>query len=165
MKIILIAAISENNALGKDNKLLWKLSADLAVFKKLTTNNIILMGRKTFDSIGKALPNRINMVLTKNKYFYEDNVVSVDGIKKAFELAREYNKDLYIIGGGQIYEMAMDWVDEMYITHVKCTIDADTFFPEINKINWDATLYHSQQKDEKNEFDFDVIHYTKSSRN
>lgn len=159
MKIVIIAAIAENNAIGKDNQLLWKLSADLKLFKQLTTDNIIVMGRKTFDSLGRALPNRVNMVITRNKYFYEEGVVMADSLKRAFELSREYGKDVYVIGGGEIYTQAITAADEMVITHVHCTKEADTFFPEIDLKIWQETSRSSHQKDEKNEYDFDVVVY------
>lgn len=161
MKIVIIAAIDQNNALGKDNKLLWKLSADLKMFKELTTSNIIIMGRKTFDSIGKPLPNRVNMVITRNKYFYEEGVTSVDSLRKAIELSREYGKDVFIIGGGEIYSQAIAVADEMVITYVNCKKDADTFFPEIDANYWKEASRQVHQKDEKNEYDFDVVVYKK----
>ena len=159
MKIKIIVAISNNNAIGKDNLLLWKLSTDLKMFKELTTNNVIIMGRKTFDSLGKALPNRINMVITRNKYFDADNVVSINNLNKAIELSREYDKDVYVIGGGQIYEQAMPIADELIVTHVNCEKDADTFFPTIDLKNWQILSSEKFGKDSKNEYDFEIVHY------
>lgn len=161
MKIKIIAAVAQNNAIGKDNKLLWKLSGDMKMFKELTSNNIVIMGRKTFDSLGKALPNRINMVITRNKYFYCEDVICVGNINKAIELAREYGKDAFIIGGGEIYSQALVYADEMIITKVDCVLDADTFFPIIDDTKWKIASSVSHAKDEKNEYDFDVVHYIK----
>jgi dihydrofolate reductase len=119
------------------------------------------MGRKTFDSLGKALPNRVNMVVTRNKYFFEDNVVAIDNLQKAIERAREYEKDVYIIGGGEIYKQAIAYADELIITKVHCTLDADTFFPIIDSNIWKKNVLFQHKKDLQNEYDFDIVSYTK----
>lgn len=131
-----IVAISENNAIGKNNQLLFKLKNDLQNFKRLTTNNVVIMGRKTYESIGKPLPNRVNLILTRQKENI-DNIETFSTIEEAIDYCKkEYpEKEIFIIGGGQIYLQSLnkDIVDRLYITKVKKVIsDADTFFPCID---------------------------------
>ena len=132
MKISMIAAIaSKNRALGKNNELIYRISEDLKRFKKITSGHIVIMGRKTFQSIGKALPNRINIVITRNPAFYEDNVVVAHSLDEALRLAElKGEKEVFIIGGGQIYEKALSKADKLYLTIVEGNPEADTFFPD-----------------------------------
>lgn len=132
MKISMIAAIaSGNRALGKNNELIYHIHEDLQRFKKITSNHIVIMGRKTFESIGKPLPNRINIVITRNPAFYEDNVVIAHSLDEALRLAElKGEKEVFIIGGGQIYEEAIGKADKLYLTIVEGSPDADTFFPD-----------------------------------
>lgn len=133
MKISMIAAIaSENRALGKDNDLIYKIPEDLKRFKEKTTEHLIIMGRKTFESIGKALPNRINIVITKNPNFFAENVVVTHSLDEALRLAELKARDdeIFIIGGGQIYEEAIGKADKLYLTIVEGNPDADTYFPD-----------------------------------
>lgn len=142
--INIIVAITENNAIGKDNKLLFNLKKDLEHFKNITSNNIVIMGRKTFESIGKPLPNRVNVVLTKNLdtiFNYRDDIHIFDDIADAIgEMQRTFNeKEIFIIGGAQIYRQALenDLVDRIYVTKIKKVVeDADAFFPEIDYKKW-----------------------------
>lgn len=131
----IIVAITENNAIGKDNKLLFRLKKDLQNFKEVTTGQIVVMGRKTFESIGKPLPNRVNAVITSNKVIESVKVYS--SLTNAIEkLKMEFpEKEIFIIGGGQVYKEALnnDLVDTLYITKIKKEVlDADTYFPEID---------------------------------
>lgn len=128
----MIAAIaSVNRALGKNNELIYKISEDLQRFKKITSGHIVIMGRKTFESIGKPLPNRINIVITRNSAFYEDNVVVAHSLDEALRLAElKGENEAFVIGGGQIYEEAIDKADKLYLTVVEGSPDADTFFPD-----------------------------------
>ncbi len=131
----IIVAITENNAIGKDNKLLFRLKKDLQNFKEVTTGQIVVMGRKTFESIGKPLPNRVNAVITSNKVI--EGVKVYSSLTNAIEkLKMEFpEKEIFIIGGGQIYKEALnnDLVDTLYITKIKKEVlDADTYFPEID---------------------------------
>ena len=135
--INIIVAISENNAIGKDNQLLFSLKKDLQHFKNLTTNNVVIMGRKTYESIGKPLPNRINLVLTRENKENIDNIETFSSIEDAIEYSKTNypNKEIFIIGGGQVYLQALnkEIVDKLYITKVKKHIeDADTYFPNID---------------------------------
>lgn len=142
--INIIAAITDNNALGKDNKLLFRLKKDMAHFKNITTDNVVIMGRKTYESIGKTLPNRVNIVLSRDMESNED-FYTFDSIEKAIEWSKENypQKEIFIIGGASVYGKALkdDIVDKLYMTKIKQTVeDADAFFPEIDyKRKWSIT--------------------------
>ena len=142
--INIIAAITDNNALGKDNKLLFRLKKDMEHFKNITTDNVVIMGRKTYESLGKTLPNRVNIVLSRNMKSNED-FYTFDSIEKAIEWSKENypQKEIFIIGGASVYDKALkdDIVDKLYMTKIKQTVeDADAFFPEIDyKRKWSIT--------------------------
>lgn len=142
--INIIAAITDNNALGKDNKLLFRLKKDMAHFKNITTDNVVIMGRKTYESIGKTLPNRVNIVLSRDMESNED-FYTFDSIEKAIEWSKENypQKEIFIIGGASVYDKVLkdDMVDKLYMTKIKQTVeDADAFFPEIDyKRKWSIT--------------------------
>ncbi len=169
MIISLIVAVSQNQVIGKDNRLLWKIADDLKRFKSLTTGHNILMGRKTFESLGRPLPNRTNIIITRNKDYTceHDNVHVFNTINKGIEFAKTNGEtELFIIGGGQIYAQSMDIAHRIYITTVHTTIDGDTYFPEdkktFKKKNLDTTYTWKKtgpierfKKDERNEYDFD----------
>ena len=133
--ITIIAAIGENNELGLDNKLIWHIKEDLKRFKKLTTGHSIIMGRKTFESISKALPGRLNIVLTKNKNFKFKNVSTASNIHEAIELTKD-DEQPFIIGGSEIYSLFINMAQTMELTRVHDSFKADTFFPDINFGKW-----------------------------
>jgi dihydrofolate reductase len=165
MKISIIVAKAINNVIGNDNKLLWHLNADMKYFKGLTTGHNIIMGRKTYDSIGKALPNRNNIVISRNEHFKADGCYVVKNLQEAIEFAKknkfsETDDELFVIGGGQIYKEAMPITDKIYLTEVKQSFVGDAFFPEINTEKWQEISRVSHQKDEKNEYDFDFVELT-----
>lgn len=158
--ITIIVAVAENGAIGKDNRLLWRLSDDLKQFKALTSGHAIIMGRKTFESIGKPLPNRTNIVITRHgKVSDDESVLTANSIENAIELAKESKGDeeIFIIGGGNIYEQSLSITDKIILTEVKVTIDGDTFFPKLNDDEWKEVSRKSYQKNEKNDHDFDVV--------
>lgn len=153
MIISIVVAVSKNNVIGKDNQLLWKLSDDLKRFKKLTTNHCIVMGRKTYDSIGKALPNRTNIIITKNKNFHVDDAIVLHNIQDIIEYAKSKNEtELFIIGGGEIYKQALEITNKIYLTKVDVDIDGDTFF-HYNTQEWRICYEELIVKNEKNEYD------------
>jgi dihydrofolate reductase len=153
MIISIVVAVSKNNVIGKDNQLLWKLSDDLKRFKKLTTNHCIVMGRKTYDSIGKALPNRTNIIITKNKNFHVDDAIILHNIQDVIEYAKSKNEtELFIIGGGEIYKQALEITNKIYLTKVDVDIDGDTFF-HYNTQEWRICYEELIAKNEKNEYD------------
>lgn len=133
-KISIIAAIGRNRELGKDNKLLWNIPKDLKRFKKITFGHTVIMGRKTFESIGYPLPNRTNIIITRDtKYKIPDtkNVVITQSLEEAIALGKKIeHKELFIIGGGQIYQQAIKFADKLYLTIVEGEYEADTFFPD-----------------------------------
>lgn len=133
--ITIIAAIGENNELGLDNKLIWHIKEDLKRFKKLTTGHSIIMGRKTFESISKALPGRLNIVLTKNKNFKFKNVSTASNIHEAIELTKD-DEQPFIIGGSEIYSLFINMAQTIELTRVHNSFKADTFFPDINFGKW-----------------------------
>src|SRR4030042_5157517 len=142
-RISIIAAISENRALGKDNKLLWHIPEDLQRFKELTTGHPVIMGRKTFESLGRSLPNRTNIVVTRDKMFEIPGVTIARSLQEAIETAKreenkenrvnKVNREIFIIGGGQIYEQAIKFADKLYLTLVEGEYEADTFFPDYSE--------------------------------
>ena len=155
MIVSLMVAYSKNRVIGKDNRLLWRLSDDLKNFKRVTSGHHIIMGRKTYESIGRALPNRTNVVITRNKNFQAPGCVVVHSLEAAIDLARDNGETQAIItGGGEIYQQALSIVDKMYITEVDCEIDGDAYFPEIDTSNWKLVDEVHWQQDDKNEFNW-----------
>lgn len=159
--LTIICAIGENNSLGKDNQLLWHLPDDFKHFKALTMGHSIIMGRKTFDSLPKALPNRKNIVITRQKDYSRESCDIVFSLEEAMALAQQNDSNPFVIGGAEIYKLAMPYVQKLEITRVHATFDADAFFPEIDSNIW--KLIHSQYhpKDEKHIFDFTFETYIK----
>ena len=155
--ISIIVAVAENGVIGKDNQLLWKLSADMKQFKALTTGHPIIMGRKTYDSLGRPLPNRTNIVITRQHNLpVSESVLLADSLEKAIELAKN-DEEIFIIGGGNVYKQALRWTDKIYLTEVKVTVDGDTYFPKLDGDVWKEVSRIAYSKDEKNEYDFDVV--------
>lgn len=151
--IILIAAAAENNALGKDNQLLWHLPDDFKRFKQVTTGHHIVMGRKTFESFPKPLPNRTHVIISRQQYDAPEGCIVVDSLEKAIAACPE-NEDIFIIGGGEIYKLAMPVADKIDLTRVHTTKDADTFFPEINTEDWQLVSSEFHPKDDRHAYDF-----------
>ncbi|MFB3390307.1 dihydrofolate reductase [Flavobacterium sp. LAR06] len=151
--IIMIAAVAENNALGKNNELVWHLPNDFKRFKSLTTNHHIIMGRKTFESFPKPLPNRVHVVITRQKDYNPEGCIVVDSIEKAISVCPE-NEDSYIIGGGEIYNLGMRHADILEITKVHHSFDADAYFPEIDKTDWQLVESEENFRDEKHLYDY-----------
>lgn len=129
--IYIVAAYSKNKIIGKNNALPWNIKGELKRFKELTTNHICVMGRLTFESIGKPLPNRLNVIISKTKEFKGDNLITFSSFKQA--LQHFNNEDIYIIGGAKIFQQAIDIADKLYITEIDFDYDGDTYFPEFDK--------------------------------
>ncbi len=159
--ITLIAATGKNNELGKDNQLIWRLSTDLKRFKKLTTGHAIIMGRKTYASMNRALPNRTNIIITRNPSFSAEGCIVVPSLEAALEVAKKEDASPFIIGGGEIYRLALPIADVLEITEVHHGFEADTFFPEIEISEWDSIFEEKHEKDAKNEYDFTFKTYKK----
>lgn len=156
----IIAAIGENNALGKNNELLWHLPNDFKRFKDVTIGHHVIMGRKTFESMGKkALPKRTNIVVTRTKNYECSCVIVVNSLRKAIQIAKRTDKNPYIIGGGIIYKEAMMLADKLDITLVHHSFEADVFFPQIDPKIWRETARIFHPKDEKHAYDFSFVTY------
>lgn len=160
MTITIIAAIANNNALGKNNQLIWHLSADLKRFKKLTTGHHIIMGRKTFESIGKPLPNRTTIIITRNKKYQQNGCLVANSLENALKLVKN-DDNPFIIGGAQIYKQAIQIADKLDITYVHHTFEADVFFPKIDLKKWKEISRKKFKKDIKNPFDYSFVSYQK----
>ncbi len=150
--ISIIAAIGENRELGKDNKLLWNIKKDLKRFKDITTGSAVIMGRKTYESIGKPLQRRINIIVTRNIQYKTPGCFITYSLEKAIELAKKKSKQIFIIGGGQIYKQAIPFTDKLYLTIVKGKYSADTYFPDYFFFN--KVVYKKQDKEGKYRFTF-----------
>jgi dihydrofolate reductase len=165
-KVSLIVAMDRNRGIGRDNDLMWHLPNDMRFFKETTENQIVVMGRKNYDSIPekyRPLPNRENVILTKNTSFEASNCSvfhSLDAALSAYQ--SDKNRKFFIIGGGQIYKLALEAkiLEEMFITHIEGNYDADTFFPDFNESDWNKELLMSQAIDEKHRHGFKVFRYT-----
>jgi dihydrofolate reductase len=156
----IIVAMANNGCIGKDNDLPWRLPADLKFFKKTTLGHTILMGRKTFESIGsKPLPGRKNVVITRDVNFKSEGVDIYHSIDKALE--QLIDEDIFIIGGAQIYEQTLQLTDFLYITRVNTTVDGDAYFPEISSSNWELIQEEMHPIDEKNHLEMRFQVYQK----
>ncbi|MEX2589969.1 MAG: dihydrofolate reductase [Chitinophagales bacterium] len=150
MKISSIAAVSENNAIGKDNDLMWHLPDDLKFFKKHTLGHPVIMGRKTYDSMGKPLPKRSNIVLTRDKNFNAEGVEVFHDIATAIDRAKEIDgEEIFIIGGANIYKQSLDYCNRLYLTRIHAPFDGDVFFPEIDESKWKTIEKEFHPTDER----------------
>lgn len=163
--VTIIAAFAQNNALGKDNDLIWHLPADLKRFKKITSGHYILMGRNTFESIGKPLPNRTTIIITRNNNYVKDGCLIAHSLEEAIEMVTD-KKEVFIIGGAQIYKEAIkkNLADKLDVTLVHETFEADVYFPEINLDIWKETKREDFKADEKNKYDFSFVTYLKNRK-
>ncbi|MCI9366526.1 MAG: dihydrofolate reductase [Clostridia bacterium] len=161
----IIVAIAKNNVIGKDNKLIWHLPEDLKRFKELTIGKTIIMGRKTFESLGRVLPNRKHIVLTQNREFKYDNP-QVEVINDIEEIKQyiEDKEENFVIGGATIYKMLMPYTNKMYITKIDKEFLGDTFFPEINKEEWKLAEEKKGITDEKNPYRYEYITYVRTNK-
>ncbi len=160
-EVTLIAAAGENNALGKDKDLVWHLPDDFKRFKKLTTGHTIIMGRKTFETFPKLLPNRTHVIITRKKDYKPEGVLVVHSLEDALEKAKN-DKQPFVIGGGEIYKLALPKADKIELTRVHGSFEADTFFPEIDETNWKLTSSAFHPKDEKHDYAFTYLTYERA---
>ncbi|RDI46503.1 dihydrofolate reductase [Aquicella lusitana] len=153
-----IAALSENRVIGKNNQLPWHLPADLKHFKALTTGHPIVMGRKTYDSIGKPLPQRTNIIMTRDSSFQAPGCRIVNSIEEAKAVAeKEQAEELFIIGGAQIYSQLLPITQRLYLTIVHQMFEGDAFFPDLNMSEWSETERETHRSDEKNPYDYSFV--------
>jgi dihydrofolate reductase len=151
--IILIAAVAENNALGKNNDLLWHLPKDFKRFKEITSGHYIIMGRKTFESFPKPLPNRTHVIITRQKDYVREGCIVVQNLEKAIEVCPK-NEDVFVIGGGEIYSQSIHLADQLDITKVHHSFEADVYFPEIDPKTWELTAEIFNPIDEKHLYNY-----------
>ena len=158
----IIVAKGKNNIIGKNNGMVWHLPADLKHFKELTTGHTIIMGRKTFESLGRVLPNRKHIIFSQNKdlKIKEENVQVVHSLLEIQDLI-EGKEEAFVIGGAMIYNFLMPYVDKMYVTEIDEEFEGDTFFPKINTEVWKETSRIKGPKDDKNNYDYDFVTYEK----
>jgi dihydrofolate reductase len=156
--IKIIVAVSKNGIIGNNNSLIWHIPADLKNFKKLTTGNAIIMGRKTYESIGKPLPNRRNIIITRDENYKVYNCEVVNSLEESLLLC---NSDCFIIGGGEIYKQVLPITDEIYLTLIDEDFEGDTYFPEIKEEEWFEVSKEDFEPDEKNKHKYSFIKYEK----
>lgn len=151
--ITLIAAAAENNALGKDNQLIWHLPDDFKRFKQITSGHYIIMGRKTFESFPKPLPNRTHVIITRQKDYKVEDCIVVNSIEKAIESCPK-NEEIFIIGGAEIYKQSIDFANKIELTRVHANFEADAYLPEIDENQWRLIFEEEHLQDEKHNFNF-----------
>ena len=155
--ISLIVATSENNAIGKNNQLLWHLPNDLKFFKNTTWGGVVIMGRKTFESVNKPLPGRINIVITKQPNWKAENVLAASNVDDALKMAAQTNcQEIFVIGGGEIYKECLAKANRIYLTRVHAVIEGDTFFPTLEPSDWTMTSNVDFAADEKNNYSHSI---------
>lgn len=152
--VTIVVAMGLDNEIGADNQLLWHLPKDLKNFKEITSGHPIIMGRKTYESIGKPLPNRTNIVISRRPDWFEEGILIVGSIKEAMKFAKKIDENIFIIGGGNIYAQTLDLTDKLEVTLVKAKLKGEVFFPKIDEKIWQKTAETCHEKDEKNEYDF-----------
>ena len=158
MKISHIVAISENRAIGKDNDLVCHLPGDMKFFRLTTTGHHIIMGRKNYESIGRPLPNRTNVIISRDANYKAEGCITVTSIQAALDLAKANGEtEAFIIGGGQIYAQSLDLINSVYLTQIHQTLEGDTFYPELEASKWKQVSEEKQNKDEKNKFDYSFL--------
>ncbi|SDE37047.1 dihydrofolate reductase [Paenibacillus sp. UNCCL117] len=166
MTISYILAMDENRGIGYENKLPWRLPADLQFFKRTTMGATILMGRKTYDSIGKPLPGRTNVVLTRDEQFQAEGCRVVRSVAEAAETygrgGEKADEELFVIGGAEVFRLLLPYTDRLYITEIRHVFPADTYFPELEPGEWREVSRVPGVRDEKNPYDYDFVQYERS---
>ena len=162
--ITLIVAVGKNNELGKENDLVWHLPNDFKRFKKLTTGHHIIMGRKTFESFPKPLPNRVHVVITRNEDYKREGTIIVHSMKEALQITKNDTQP-FIIGGGEIYSLGVPIADKIELTRVHGSFDADTFFPEIQINEWELIKEEHHDIDENHKYAYTYLTYLRKNNN
>ena len=163
MEKCIIVAIADNNAIGRNNELLWHISEDMRFFRRTTLGSPVIMGRKTFESIGRALPGRVNVVISRG-FSTGEEVEVVGSLEQAYKVAESTNLEkCFVMGGGQIYAQALPSADRLIVTHVHTVIeDADTFFPPIDPQVWKVSQRSELFTDEETGYTFEFVEYTRA---
>ena len=155
--IAFVVAVAENGVIGRDNQLIWHLPADLRHFKELTLGHPIVMGRRTFESIGRPLPKRTNIVVTRHPEWQAEGCTIAYSVPLALELARQSDEQVFVIGGAEIYRQAIAAADTIYMTEVHHSFEGDVFFPEINHSEWRETTRKRHEPDEKHAYAYSFV--------
>jgi len=164
MTVSIIAVVSDNDVIGRNNRLPWRQSTDLKRFKKLTTGHHLLMGRKTYESLEFPLPGRTIIVVTRDRNFRADGVLTANSIDRAIDLARLDN-EIFIGGGAQIYEQSIHLADRMYLTRVHAEVEGDAFFPEFDDVmEWNLVDAEHCEADDKNQYPYSFLTYERAAR-
>lgn len=156
----IIVARADNRVIGKDNQLIWHMPHDLKFFKTTTSGHYVLMGRKSFESLGKPLPNRLNIIVTRNQDYAAEGALVVHSLQEALQLAEDQKQqEVFILGGGEIYKQALEkgLVDRIYLTEIKDSFEGDTYFPELDKNQWKETHREEYQADHQNPHDYAFV--------
>ena len=165
MKISIIAAVAENNVIGKNNDLIWHISEDLKRFKKITTGHPIIMGRKTYESLPfRPLPGRKNIILTSQKDINFEGAITVNSIKDALNLCSDANDEVFICGGATIYKLFYPYANRLYLTKIHHIFEGDTFFPEIDYAEWKTEYKSELFFDEKAQLKYSFINYIRKQK-
>lgn len=152
MGLSLIVAMTKNHVIGKDNQMPWHLPADLAWFRQNTNGKPVIMGRKTFESIGRPLPNRINIVLSRSPYEHE-GVIWKESMQSAVDFVQENHEEIMLIGGGELFKQYFSQADKLYLTEIQTELEGDTFFPQFNWQDWRIEFEQQRPADDKNPYD------------
>lgn len=155
-RLIAIVALSSNRAIGRDNQLLWHLPNDLQFFKRITLGHTVIMGRKTFESIGKPLPNRRNIVISRQKGYSSNGIEVAHSLEHAIELCQG-EEEVFIIGGAEIYRQSLPYVDTIYQTRVDVEINGDAFFPELMEQEWELKILETHTPDDRHCYSYQFI--------
>lgn len=157
--ISLIWAMDENRLIGKDNALPWHLPEDLKFFKKTTMGLPIAMGRKTWDSLGRPLPGRENIVITRNPSFTSEGCTILNSVHELVQYSQKNDKDIFVIGGAEIYKLVLPFANRLYITRIHARFEGDTYFPEFNLADWELISKEKGKRDDQNPYDYDFEIY------
>ncbi len=157
----ILVAVAENNVIGKDNKLIWHLPADLKLFKTLTLGHHIIMGRKTFESIGKPLPGRTSVIITRQSSYKADGCIVVNSLQEALDSVPATDEEPFIIGGADIFEQSLPFVKTVYLTKIHHTFEGDTFFPELRDSEWMPVEKTDFLPDEKNPYNYSFLKFVR----
>ncbi|MGJ7921821.1 dihydrofolate reductase [Neobacillus sp. LXY-4] len=159
--ISLIWAMDENRVIGQNNQLPWHLPGDLKFFKQTTMGKPIAMGRKTFDSIGRLLPGRENIIITRNLDYSYQGCTVLHSVQELTQYAKQLDQEVFIIGGAEIFKQSLPFADRLYITKIYHSFEGDTYFPEINLDEWTMEFREPGVKDEKNPYDYEFFIYSR----
>lgn len=158
MTISIMVARSDNNVIGKDNDLVWHMPADLKYFKETTSGHYVVMGRKTYESVDKPLPGRLNIIVTRQSDYYREACIVVHSLEEALALGRENGQqELFILGGAEIYRLGLEVADRIYLTEIHGEFEGDTFFPEIDQAIWKEVKRDDHEADEKNPHPYSFV--------